>query len=224
MSKRFGIVILAAGASSRLGRPKQLLPYLGKTLVEHAARTAIASGAAEVIVVVGAESDAVREKLQGLPVRIVRNVDWAEGMGGSIRCGVAALQDGLECAVVALCDQPRITPDLLRELALRQIETGSRIVASSYDGVVGAPCAFGRELFADLMALQGDAGARDLIRNSAAPVETVAFSGGNVDVDTPDDYRQLVPEAERGEPGDAYRAPKDARGPPMAMHRGSSPA
>ncbi len=193
MNKRFGVVILAAGGSSRLGRPKQLLPYLGMTLVEHAARTAIASGAAEVVVVVGAEADAVREKLQGLVVDIVQNSEWSEGMGGSIRCGISALSDDVGCVVIMLCDQPRITADLLRDLALRQFVSGSPIVASSYDGVVGAPCAFGRVIFPDLMSLQGDAGARDLIRRSETPIETVAFIGGNVDVDTPDDYKRLVP-------------------------------
>lgn len=210
----FGVVVLAAGDSSRLGRPKQLLPYLGQTLVEHAARTALASGAAEVVVVVGAEHEAVRERLRDLPVRVVRNRDWAEGMGSSIRCGVAALGQGVEAAVIALCDQPRVTPHLLRSLAERLFETGCPIVASSYDGVVGAPCAFERARFSELLELRGDVGARALIRGSER-VETVAFSGGNVDVDTPDDYRKLIPDPETGTPRDGVREPRDARAPPV---------
>jgi molybdenum cofactor cytidylyltransferase len=194
MDKRFAVLILAAGASTRLGRPKQLLPYLGTTLVEHAARTAIASGADDVVIVLGAKADAVREKLVGLPIRIAFNSEWGEGMGASIRCGIQALSQDIDCVVIALCDQPHITPDLLRDLAHRQLHTGSPIVASSYDGVIGAPCAFGREMFADLMSLKGDAGARELIRNSPSPIETVAFTGGIVDVDTIDDYKKLAPD------------------------------
>ncbi len=215
MSHKFGVVILAAGASSRLGRPKQLLPYLGKTLVEHAARTAIASGADEVVVVVGADASAVKEKLKGLKIRIVHNADWAEGMGSSVRHGVGALSGDIECVVLALCDQPRMTPDLLRDLAVRHFESGAPIVASSYDGVIGAPSAFGQIHFADLMSLRGDSGAREIIRRSPNPVETVSFSGGNVDVDTPADYLKLVPPPEVGCATDGVFQPKNARAPPI---------
>ena len=217
MSHKFGVVILAAGASSRLGRPKQLLPYLGKTLVEHAARTAIASGAEEVVVVVGADATLVKEKLKGLKVRIVRNSDWAEGMGSSVRHGVAALSPEIECAVLALCDQPRITPDLLRDLAIRHFETGAPIVASSYDGVIGAPSAFGQIHFKALMSLVGDAGAREIIRQSPTPVETVSFSGGNVDVDTPQDFQKLIAGNVGGILTDGVQLPSDARAPPSGF-------
>ncbi|MDR3689664.1 MAG: nucleotidyltransferase family protein [Fimbriimonas sp.] len=215
MEHRFSVVILAAGASARLGRPKQLLPYLGKTLIEHAARTALASGAHEVIVVVGSEAERVAEKLHGLSVRIVRNRDWQEGLSSSIRAGVGAVSSAADCVVIALGDQPRITPDLLRGLATRHRESGNPIVASSYDGVLGVPCAFGRSQFAALSELSGEQGARELIRRASIPAESVAFSGGNVDIDTPEDYRRLVQE-------DAPKAPekppcdsRDARAPPL---------
>ena len=191
MSGRFAVLVLAAGGSRRLGRAKQLVAFDGATLVERAARTALGSGAAEVIVVVGAEGDAVKGHLDGLAVQVVDNPDWAEGMGSSIRCGVGALGRNIECVVIALCDQPRISSGLLRDLAARHFETGAAIVASSYDGVMGAPCAFGSELFQSLLALKGESGARELIRSSAVPVETVAFSGGNLDVDTPEDLARL---------------------------------
>lgn len=215
----FGVVLLAAGGSSRLGRPKQLLAYLGRTLVEHAARTALASGAAEVVVVVGAEAARVREALRGLRVRIVENPDWAAGMGGSIACGVAALEEsnggeGVEAAVVALADQPRITPAHLRTLAARLGESSKPIVASSYDGVLGAPCAFARSEFARLAVLTGDVGARHLIRNGEEPVEAVEFAGANVDVDTPEDAQALVAVGDDETPSDAEYEPDDARAPP----------
>jgi molybdenum cofactor cytidylyltransferase len=188
---KFGVLILAAGGSTRLGKPKQLLPYLGKTLVEHAVATALASCADEVTVVVGAEECAVREKLADLPVRIVSNADWAEGMGSSIRCGVGALMSETACVVIMLCDQPHVTSALIRDLVDRHFKTGAPIVASSYDGVKGAPSAFGASLFQDLKSLKGDAGARDLIRKSPVPVESVPFDGGNLDVDVEEDIRRL---------------------------------
>lgn len=211
---KFGVVLLAAGGSSRLGRAKQLLPYLGRTLVEHTARTALASGAAEVVVVVGAEAAAVREALRGLKVRIVLNENWAEGMGGSIARGVAALGEEIDAAVIALGDQPRITPVHLRTLAERVIDSDQSIVASSYDGVLGAPAAFARSEFGRLQGLTGDVGARHLVRNGEEPVEAVFFDGANLDVDTPDDVRALIPEAEDDAPPDAHPEPNHARAPP----------
>ena len=210
----FGVVVLAAGGSTRLGRSKQLLPYLGRTLVEHAARTALASGAAEVVVVVGAEASAVREALRGLRVRIVAYPDWALGMGGSIAAGVAALSSDVEAAVVALGDQPRIAPGHLRTLAERIVETGKPIVASSYDGVLGAPCAFARSEFERLRALSGDLGARRLVRSAGGDVESVEFAGANVDIDTPDDYAALVPPADDEILPETGGEPDSARAPP----------
>lgn len=214
VSPSFAVVVLAAGGSARLGRPKQLLPYLGRTLVEHAVRTALASGASQVVVVVGAEADAVRERLKGLKVKIIHNRDWAEGMGGSIRSGVAALDDSIQSVVVALADQPRITPNHLRTLATCLEEVGVPIAASSYDGVVGAPCAFARSEFPKLLALEGDAGARALIRAAGANIETVRFDGANVDIDTPEDYQAIEPEWDSDPLEEASKDPHEARGPP----------
>jgi len=190
----FAVVILAAGRSSRLGSPKQLLTFEGETLVERAARRALESGATEVVVVTGAEADEVSGKLAGLPVRCVFNPLWQEGMGGSIGCGVEAIGADVECVVIALCDQPKITGEHLSRLARRHFESGAPVVASSYDGVVGAPCAFGKSMFAVLGSLAGDIGARELIRRSPNPAEAIAFEGGRLDVDTRDEYDALTSE------------------------------
>lgn len=211
----FGVVVLAAGGSSRMGRTKGLLPYLGRTLVAHAARTALASGAAEVVVVLGADADALRAELTGLKVRVVVNPEWQEGMGASIRAGIGALSPEIEGAVVALGDQPRITPAHLRALA--EGLSDAPIVASSYDGVVGAPCAFARGEFARLLALRGDVGARALVRSGEEPVATIAFAGANTDVDTPEAYRDLV-SGEAADPFPAEIAGEDgARAPPAPV-------
>ena len=215
MHEKFGVIILAAGASGYRQKPKQLLPYLGRTLVEHAARTALASGASEVIVVVGADATAIREELRNLPVCVVSNRDWKEGIASSIRCGIQSLGTSVECSVIALCDQPKMTPGLIRELAQRQMETGVSIVASAYDGVVGAPSAFGKQVFPELLALEGERGARDLIRQSLDSLETIEFDGGNVAVGEPSVYRPVLPTEDSRKPIDFSLPPREARGPPL---------
>lgn len=206
----FAVVVLAAGGSKRMGRAKQLLPYLGKTLVEHAARVALASGAAEVVVVAGAHASQVRDALKGLPVRVIVNPDWETGMGGSISRGVAAVGEAIETVVIALGDQPQITPEHLRELASQ----GKPVVASSYDGVIGAPAAFARSEFSRLLALTSETGARHLLRSGDTPPFVIEFAQANVDVDTPEDYRTLVPEPLVGSPAQGHDVPDEARGPP----------
>jgi molybdenum cofactor cytidylyltransferase len=221
MSQNFAVIVLAAGASAQRQKPKQLLPYLGKTLIEHAARTALASGAQEVIIVAGEDAPTLREKLRRLPVRVIFNRDWAEGIASSIRCGINAVRSEVGCAVISLCDQPRTTPALLQELAQRHFATGAPIVASSYDGVVGAPSAFGSDVFSTLISLQGNTGAREIIRRSAVPVETVEFRDGNVDVDVPEAIHWVLLAGIAEAPRDMYRDPKEARGPPQATNTSS---
>ncbi|HEY3779671.1 MAG TPA: nucleotidyltransferase family protein [Fimbriimonadaceae bacterium] len=182
------IIILAAGGSSRLGSPKQLLPYEGSSLVHHAAEMALQTFE-NVIVVVGSESDKVRECLKDLPITIALNLDWKEGMSSSIRAGISSIGDA-EKAVIALCDQPKITAAHLQKL-ISSVNEENPIAASSYDGILGAPCAFHRSMFPKLLALTGDSGARELIRNAETPVVTVPFEEGNLDIDTQADYDKL---------------------------------
>jgi molybdenum cofactor cytidylyltransferase len=182
-------IILAAGGSSRLGSPKQLLPYQGGTLVRRAAEIALETGA-QVVVVVGSESEKVRESLVGLDLKTVENPDWQEGMASSIRVGISSLDPAIETTVIALCDQPKITACHLQALA-SAISEERPIAASSYDGIFGAPCAFHRAVFPKLLALQGDSGARELIRNAETAVIGVPFQEGNLDIDTQADYERL---------------------------------
>jgi molybdenum cofactor cytidylyltransferase len=183
------IIILAAGGSSRLGSPKQLLPYVGSTLVRHAAETALQTGA-KVVVVVGSGADQVRASLRDLPLTVAENLDWQEGMASSIRAGITVLDKGVQSAVIALCDQPKITAAHLLALAT-QVRAEQPIAASSYDGILGAPCGFHRSLFPRLLSLTGDSGARELIRHAEGPVIAVPFEQGNFDIDTQADYDRL---------------------------------
>lgn len=179
-------VVLAAGASVRLGRPKQLVEWRGETLVHRAARLAYEAGLGPVRVVTGAHGDAVAQAVADLPVSRVHNPEAGEGIASSIRKGL----EGLDTAVVVLtCDQPLLTVEHLRALAEMWRGTGAPIVASSYDGTAGVPALFSASLLPELRALRGDQGARALFRKHT--VETVPLAGGGLDVDTEADVERL---------------------------------
>ncbi|MFI5386050.1 MAG: NTP transferase domain-containing protein [Fimbriimonadales bacterium] len=211
----FAVIVLAAGMSPGKGRPKQLVPYLGRTLVEHAARTALASGACEVVVVAGDHHDEIRRRLQKLPVRVVHNRDWAEGMASSIRAGLSRLRSQPRAAILSLCDQPRITSAHLRTLGERVLAAdGPAIVASSYDGISGAPCAFTRSMFPRLLELRGAFGARHLIRKAGAQVEAVGFAEANDEVEVPDGFQPILGLHREDAVMDHCKDSWDARAPP----------
>lgn len=169
-----------------MGETKQLLQVGAESLVRRAARAA-ASACAEVVVVVGADARRVCAELAGLPVRIVTNPQWREGISSSIRCGVLALSGDVDAAVFVPCDQPAVSDRLLGDLVHTFDETRSETVACRYAGVVGAPALFGRSWFPRLLALDGDVGARRLLREAQADLVTVEFPDGAFDLDTPED-------------------------------------
>ncbi|MCW3062697.1 MAG: hypothetical protein JWQ02_4518, partial [Capsulimonas sp.] len=149
MEASIGVVILAAGGSSRLGQPKQLLPYQGRTLLRHAAETAVASGCRPIIAVLGANAESLRGELTGLPVWTVENEEWESGMGSSIAAGVQPLTEleHLDGAIILVADQPLITPEFLRDLVAQFEETLAPVVASEYVGTLGVPALFAETLF-----------------------------------------------------------------------------
>ncbi|MBC6699119.1 nucleotidyltransferase family protein [Hymenobacter puniceus] len=190
------ILLLAAGSSSRLGRPKQLLQFHGQTLLRRAAETAIAAAiGAPVVVVTGALHQELLPELVGLPVAVVHNPDWAVGMGSSIQSGLRFLETVLPDSAgvtVMLCDQPFVTPALLAALRNTQVRTGRPIVASAYAETQGVPVYFAAEVLLLLRALPAGAGAGQLLRQHAALVAAVPFPLGAVDVDTPEQYAALL--------------------------------
>ncbi|WP_223650836.1 nucleotidyltransferase family protein [Hymenobacter psoromatis] len=190
-----GLLLLAAGSSSRLARPKQLLPYQGQTLLRHAAEVAVASPCRPLVLVTGALHDELLPEIEGLPFHVVRNDAWADGMGGSIAAGLAELETAAEAArvdavIVILCDQPLLTEDVLGRLIVQFQATGQPVVASTYAGTQGVPALFGREVFPQLLALRGASGARELLQQYAH-LPTVDFPGGATDVDTEAQYAAL---------------------------------
>ena len=188
------LLLLAAGASTRMGRPKQLLPYHGRTLLRHAAETAVASGCAPRVLVAGALYSELLPEVAGLDFSVVRNDVWASGMGSSIVAGLTALEahhPALAAVVVMLCDQPLLTADIIQQLKQQFFSTGQPVVATAYAGIRGVPALFSRTTFAELRTLAGATGARDLLRRYAH-LPTVAFADGTLDVDTAAQYAALA--------------------------------
>lgn len=187
-----GAIILAAGASQRMGTPKQLLRYHGRSLLRHAVETALAARCHPVIVVLGAHREQLCDEVSALPVQVVENPAWAAGMGTSIRAGVQALTETeVAAALLLLCDQPLITPQTLHELITLYTQAQPLAVASEYNGSRGVPVLFSRALFPELLALPDEAGARQLLHRHAANVLSVVVQAGALDVDTPADYAWL---------------------------------
>ena len=168
-------IILAAGASTRLGSPKQLVKLGQETLLERAVRVASEAGLSPIVVVLGAGAADILTACKLDAASIVINADWEEGMAASIVCGIAAVDGVVDGAVVMACDQPAVTSAHLREL----MKSGA-VTASSYAGRRGVPAYFPATAFEDLMELQGDVGARNLLK--AAP--TIELIHGEIDVDT----------------------------------------
>lgn len=182
---RHGVVLLAAGASRRLGRPKQLVAIDGEALVRRAARLALATQPADAVVALGAESAMVAAALTGLPVRALPVPDWARGMGASLRAGLDALSPDCAGALVLLCDQPALDAAHLHALVATWRAAPTRAAASAYAGVLGVPAVLPRAWFAAIEA-DADRGARDLLRARSAETQAVPCAALAADLDTPD--------------------------------------
>jgi molybdenum cofactor cytidylyltransferase len=188
--RRIDAVVLAAGASRRMGVPKQLLRVEGVSLVRRAALAALASRARSVFVVLGCEAEAVAGELRDLAVTALRHADWARGLGSSIRAGVeaAARADPPGDAVLLLlADQPRVCGATLDRLIDAFEATGRSIVACTYAGTAGAPALFARRHFPALLSLEGDRGAKAVIEAQPGDVEHIACDEAAIDLDSPDD-------------------------------------
>ena len=193
-----GLLILAAGGSSRLGRPKQLVEYRGRSLLRHVAEAAVGSSCRPIVVVLGAQAAQLEAELRTLPIHVAENPQWARGMASSLRRGLETLEaigGEIGAAVILLCDQPLVTARTIDALAEAWRTVGKRIIASEYAGVAGVPALFDRSLFPELLALEGEAGARRVIARHPDEVHRVPFPDGIVDIDTPQDCEQLAAHA-----------------------------
>jgi molybdenum cofactor cytidylyltransferase len=189
------IVILAAGSSERLGQPKQLLSFQGSSLIQHTVRAAIEALDMPHLVVTGGYEALVRNELTDTEVEIVYNADWQSGMASSVRTGLRSVMEdsGLQGVVLAVSDQPYVTAGLFSALFRVGQKSPKSIVACRYaDGTTGTPVLFKKEMFDKLLLLSGIEGARKIIRNHPDQVETVDFPKGGIDIDTTEDYTNLL--------------------------------
>lgn len=188
-------LLLAAGSSSRMGQPKQLLlvdcvPLLRKTVL-----TALGAGTNRVVVVLGHNATQHQQIIQDLNVDIMHHSDWQEGMGSSIKAGVSHILENhphTQAILVMVCDQPYITTDHLNVLMNSYRTSGAPIVASAYASTTGVPALFDKNMFAELLELENAQGAKKILEKNIQGVLSVEFPKGAIDIDTPADYKKLT--------------------------------
>lgn len=189
------VIILAGGKSRRLGEPKQLLAFEGKTLLEKAVDTALEAAIGPVAVVLGAGSEKTAKVLSEKKVDLIINNEWQEGIASSIRSGlqfVIKTRPETDAVIFMVSDQPFACADLLRSLIHTWQNTGKGMVCSYYGDTAGVPALFNRSYFQELLSLQGDTGARKIILQHSNDMATVPFPEGDIDIDTREDYENLI--------------------------------
>jgi molybdenum cofactor cytidylyltransferase len=192
------VLVLAAGAASRFGSPKQLARLGGQTLLQAAVARATEVAGQAVTVVLGAHAAEIAPRLRGTSAGVVVNRRWAEGLASSLRAGVAQLPGSTEGVLVTLADQAGITAFDLRRLVTEWRRQPGHVVAASYDGHVGVPAIFPSLYFPALLELRGDSGARQLLHRLADRTVRVAMPSAGIDVDTPEDLAKLQPSPSGG--------------------------
>jgi molybdenum cofactor cytidylyltransferase len=193
------IVILAAGQSSRLGSPKQLLRFNEKSLLQHCVEEALQTNI-PVIMVVGANSQLIKYELKNLHITIAENKRWQEGMSTSLQCGLMAaknLNNETDGIIFMVSDQPFVSATLLNNLLRAQNENSLPIAACGYAGRLGTPVLFHKYFFDELIDLQGDSGAKKLIEKNKNLATEVSFPKGVIDIDTVEDYKDLLQNAKK---------------------------
>lgn len=186
-------IVLAAGQSTRMGRSKVLLALDGESLVRRMARRALEAGLASVIAVVGRDADRAAAEVADLPCAVAVNAAYAAGMTTSIRCGLGHVPPEAEAAVILLADQPLVTADQLRRIRAAYEARRPPVVVSSYDGVLGPPTLYRRDLFPELSAARGDGCRKRVIRAHLEAGIVLPFPASHLtDLDTPEDYARLA--------------------------------
>lgn len=189
-----GAVLLAAGESTRMGEPKPLLPFGDTTLIEHLARELLDSDVDCVVAVLGHEAERVRKRLLRMPVRVAVNADYKQGMLSSIRCGLRALPDAAEAALIAPVDQPRLSSDIVETLIRAWRCSGKGMAVPIHDGRRGHPLLIAARYFPEVLTGLDDTGLRGLLRRYPDDLLQVPFDDPAVlgDADTPEDYRRQL--------------------------------
>ena len=192
MTKKLSTLILAAGNSSRLGSPKQLIEFEGQTLIERITETAL-SISEEVLIVLGGNSELILPKLERFNnvISTIYNPDWKEGMGTSIRIGVEKLAENSDLIIILLADQPFISKVLLQNMLQSYAKTQNPIVSCIYSNTLGVPILFDKSVFFELLKLNGDKGAKSFLHLYKNRISTIDFPEAIVDIDTLEDVENL---------------------------------
>jgi len=190
---RTGVIILAAGSSSRLGQPKQLLEFNGKTLLKIAVEAAQNSLADSSVIVLGANADLIVEKIRHTKVDRVVNENWENGMASSMQKGLKYLMENSDPdqVILMLSDQPFVNNETLNLLIENKLNTSSEIIACSYNGTFGVPVLFTKKYFPELLSLTGNEGAKKLVMAHQDDLHAIDFPKGAIDIDTIKDYQRL---------------------------------
>ena len=198
MSPEVSILILAAGASKRMQKLKQLLPWGDQSLIEHVIKTAISSKATNCHLLLGANKEEIRSKIKGLAVDVIENDEWEKGMGKGIAKGVQFIleKERPDAILIMLCDQPLIDSDYINQLKESFIENIAiiKIVGTRYKSKIGVPAIFSSSLFHELQRLDDIEGASKLIADNALHCISIDPQGKERDMDTWDDYINMRPE------------------------------
>lgn len=190
-----GLIILAAGPSSRLGHPKQKILFKGKSLLQNAVEIALNSGCKPVIVILGAYEEEIKPEIENEEIIIYHNSYWEEGMSSSIRLGIAMLEKTelqVSDVIIMVSDQPFADTALLESLKNKKVITGKGIIACSYKDTLGVPVLFDKKFFPELLLSEGQEGAKKLLLKHKESVADIPFPLGNIDIDTIEDYEALM--------------------------------
>ena len=188
-----GVIILAAGSSSRLGQPKQLLEFNGKTLLEIAIEAAQKSFTQSCVLVLGANALMISDYIKHFQIPQVINEIWHDGMASSMQKGLRYLieNEAIDQVILMLSDQPFVNNEILNLLIENKLNTHSNIIACSYNGTFGVPVLFTKKYFPELLSLTGNEGAKKLVLSHQDDLETIDFPKGAIDIDTIEDYQKL---------------------------------
>jgi len=197
MEMKTGIIILAAGNSSRLGQPKQLLAFKDTTLLKNTIETASLLPNVIILVVIGFNHQQIEKELNTSKTKISFNENWESGMSSSIVKGLNDLlliNPDIENCIISVCDQPFISHSVFENLLKEYNKYEKGIVASAYAETLGTPVLFDKKYFNELLGLKGQEGAKKIINQFLSDSVAVPFEKGNIDIDTPEDYNKLISE------------------------------
>ncbi|HEX5168613.1 MAG TPA: nucleotidyltransferase family protein [Cyclobacteriaceae bacterium] len=193
----FDAIILAAGSSSRMGQSKQLLDICGEPLLRRTVRTVLDAKPNNVVVILGANRESHAQVIKDLPVRIINNSSWQNGMGSSIKVGLRYLLEispSSPAVIILVCDQPKLTSAVLNEMKDAFKRSNALLIANEYNGTLGVPAMFDKSLFDSLLNLPDNQGAKMIIQENLSVAETLSFPEGAIDLDTPEDYLKFKDE------------------------------